>query len=327
MANLDLVRGRSTVLNLQNQSGATRSPGDVVVMDSSNNEAFTTSTTSNTTLIVGVVDESIGISSNGRVVVGGYARNVKTLGTAARGDYLFQSTTVATAAHLASGTPIAGAFGYVLKGGSGTAATAHIFPTDPGAVSGSSAVATDPIWDAAGDLAVGTGANTAGRLAIGAAGKVPESNGTTLVYDYPPGYEYNYVQITAAANITATTEATANTVATATATAFDGSTIVLIEFYCPWARPDITARTLNIYLYDDTGGGAASIGRVAALIQEGSVNNQFTPVYTAYRVTPSNATHTYSIRAAVGNAVGGVVNAGAGGLGNDMPAFIRITKV
>jgi hypothetical protein len=35
---------------------------------------------------------------------------------------------------------------------------------------GSGAVATDAIWDAAGDLAVGSGADTAARLAIGAAG-------------------------------------------------------------------------------------------------------------------------------------------------------------
>lgn len=35
---------------------------------------------------------------------------------------------------------------------------------------GSASVATDTIWDAAGDLAVGSGANTAARLAIGAAG-------------------------------------------------------------------------------------------------------------------------------------------------------------
>lgn len=38
----------------------------------------------------------------------------------------------------------------------------------PGISSG--AVGTDPIWDTAGDLAVGTGANTAARLAIGNAG-------------------------------------------------------------------------------------------------------------------------------------------------------------
>ena len=35
---------------------------------------------------------------------------------------------------------------------------------------GTGAVATDAIWDAAGDLAVGSGANTAAKLAIGAAG-------------------------------------------------------------------------------------------------------------------------------------------------------------
>lgn len=40
-------------------------------------------------------------------------------------------------------------------------------------------VATDAIWDAAGDLALGTGANTAAKLAIGANGYVLTSNGTT----------------------------------------------------------------------------------------------------------------------------------------------------
>ena len=50
---------------------------------------------------------------------------------------------------------------------------------------GSGSVATDAIWDAAGDLAVGTGANTAARLAVGVAGTVPRSNGTTLVSAYP----------------------------------------------------------------------------------------------------------------------------------------------
>jgi len=35
---------------------------------------------------------------------------------------------------------------------------------------GAGSVATDPIWDAAGDLAVGSGANTAAKLTIGAAG-------------------------------------------------------------------------------------------------------------------------------------------------------------
>lgn len=40
-------------------------------------------------------------------------------------------------------------------------------------------VATDSIWDAAGDMVIGTGANTAARVAIGANGYVWTSNGTT----------------------------------------------------------------------------------------------------------------------------------------------------
>jgi len=44
-------------------------------------------------------------------------------------------------------------------------------------------VATDAIFDAAGDLVVGTGADTATRLALGANGLVLKSNGTTAIWD------------------------------------------------------------------------------------------------------------------------------------------------
>lgn len=49
---------------------------------------------------------------------------------------------------------------------------------------GGGSVATDAIWDAAGDLAVGTGANTAARLAIGTTRKALTSNGTTATWAY-----------------------------------------------------------------------------------------------------------------------------------------------
>ena len=39
-------------------------------------------------------------------------------------------------------------------------------------ISGGGSVATDSIWDAKGDLAVGTGANTASRLAVGTNGQI-----------------------------------------------------------------------------------------------------------------------------------------------------------
>jgi hypothetical protein len=120
---------RARWLNLANRSGGIRTPGDIVIIDTANDESFTTSTSSNTTVPIGVVDETIAIGSNGRIVVEGYAPFLKTLGTSARGDYLFHSTTTATAAHMAGTNPLPGAFGYVLKGGAGSNSSAHIFPT------------------------------------------------------------------------------------------------------------------------------------------------------------------------------------------------------
>ena len=56
-----------------------------------------------------------------------------------------------------------------------------------GAVGGGGSVATDAIWDAAGDLAVGSGADTAARLPIGANTHVLTSNGTTAAWAAPTG--------------------------------------------------------------------------------------------------------------------------------------------
>jgi hypothetical protein len=50
------------------------------------------------------------------------------------------------------------------------------------------AMATDALWDAAGDLAVGTGANTGAKLTIGAAGTFPKSTGSALAYAIAPTF-------------------------------------------------------------------------------------------------------------------------------------------
>lgn len=143
MANLDLARGRSTVLNLTNQTGSTRSPGDVVVLSTANDESFTASASSNyATTQIGVVDETIGIGSNGRVVVEGYARNVNVgVNTVSRGHWLYQSTSAGIGVGSAINPPIAGAFGQVLKGGTGTEPSAVIIPTLQSSGGGSSASA------------------------------------------------------------------------------------------------------------------------------------------------------------------------------------------
>jgi hypothetical protein len=81
--------------------------------------------------------------------------------------------------------------------------------------SSTTTVATDAIWDTAGDLAVGTGADTAAKLAAVATGKVLASKGSGVApaWDYPP---FHGARATANANTSMTTAGTAYVIALAT---------------------------------------------------------------------------------------------------------------
>lgn len=141
-----------------------------------------------------------------------------------------------------------------------------------------------------------------------------------------PGYEYDYAEVTSSTSITATTEATANTVVTANPVAFDGSTVIYVEVYSPSWRPgtDAAGRELRPCLYDDTGGGAASIGQIGLFVTSASGADGKGGTLRR-RLTPSAATHTYSLRAFV-NAGTGSISGGAGGSGAAMPAYIRLVR-
>jgi hypothetical protein len=179
-------------------------------------------------------------------------------------------------------------------------------------------IATDTIWDAAGDLVQGTGADTAAKLSAGTAGMFLKSAGAAAanLWAFPPGYELDYAQWTAGVNITATTEATANTIVTGGAVSYDGSTVVLIEFFIPASTRGTTYT--QFWLYD----GSSSIGAIG-VNSGGSTGLSF---HLSRRLTPSNASHTYSLRGSVDGATG-TATGGAGGAGAYVPGFIRITKV
>ncbi len=135
--------------------------------------------------------------------------------------------------------------------------------------------------------------------------------------------ELDYVQITSNVSPTATTEATANTVVTGSAVTYDGSTPVVLEFFSETVRPTATGgASLSLYLYD----GSSSIGRIGLLSNPAPSGSNVlgVPVHIKRRLTPSAASHTYSIRAAVSSGTG-LISAGAGGSTAVMPAFIRIT--
>lgn len=163
----------------------------------------------------------------------------------------------------------------------------------------------------------------------GSDAKIPSEKAVRSALSAAPGTELDYVQVTSNTNITGTTEGGATNVITGSGVAYDGSTVVLLEFYAySVLTPTAGAGSaITIVLYDDTGSGAASIG-VLGQFSAATTQQQSVTMRCARRLTPSNATHTYSIRAFVSSTTGTPsVRAGAGGNGSQMPAFLRITRV
>lgn len=135
------------------------------------------------------------------------------------------------------------------------------------------------------------------------------SGGSTI-----PSNELAYAQITA--NVSPTT--TVTTVVTAGAITVDGSTTVIIEFYSPAVRAGLNAnQNMTLILYD----GASPLGNIGFRVSLGPNH----PTHCVRRLTPSAGSHAYSIRAQM-QASTGLILAGAGGAGNDVPAFIRVTR-
>lgn len=317
------IFGRAIVVVKTNKSGGSLAKGDVVIVDSSNDNAVTTTTSGGTTITVGVVIEENGIASNasGRVQFGGHVGLVNVNASVTRGHYGYTHTVAKQAAD-AGASRIVGTFCLFTTGG--TTPEADLF-SQPDGSSATGNVATDAIWDAAGDLVQGTGANTAAKLTLGAAGTVVRSTGSTNAYAFPPGYEFDYVEITSSvSSITATTEGTANTVVTANAVSYDGSTVIILEFFCPIVITDSGAasRVVTFYLYD----GSGSTGYIGQIMTP-AASAMRAPVMLRRRFTPSNASHTYSVRASVDAGTGQALAGAGGSSGSGTPTYIRQVKV
>jgi hypothetical protein len=127
--------------------------------------------------------------------------------------------------------------------------------------------------------------------------------------------EIAYAEITADVTVTATSEASANVVVTAPAVTFDGATVVYVEFQA--TRVD-TAAGANAAVLINLWDGSTDLGRLGVALSQTGIA---APISRARRLTPSAASHTYSIRASqlVGN---GAVRAVA----PNLPAFIRIKR-
>lgn len=139
-----------------------------------------------------------------------------------------------------------------------------------------------------------------------------------------PGTEIAYAQITATVNITGTTEGTATAIISPAAITFDG-TLCYVEFFTislipPGAAPG-----------DESHVGLFESGTLIcslALCQNNVTNAaSFNTTFGKQRITPSAGAHTY----VVGGWANSTTNtprvlAGAGGAGNNPPAWVRFVK-
>ncbi len=301
--------GRQVVIPLANKSGGGVIAGDVVIVDTSNNDAFTTTTSAGFTGGVGIAMETIANNATGRVLISGYAALVNVNASVTRGQY----GKTHTVAKQATGTSARGTGTFCQWLTGGTTPDALVYPVD---LLGSSL--TNPMTGI-GAIIQGTTAGAPVELAAPLAGKVLTGAGVTtpVVYAYPPGYELDYAQITSNVNQTATTEGTGNTVVTGASVTYDGAP-VMVEFMSSQVNPSGN-NTLTFVLVD----AGTAIGWLGVINTSAGI---YMPVCLKRRFTPSAGAHTYGIEV-FGGASGGTVFAGAGGAGVNMPAYMRITKV
>lgn len=109
------TRGRQVVLPLTNKSGGAVANGDIVILDASNDTAFTTTTSGRYEGAVGIAQEAIASNATGRVLIGGFASLVNVPSSVTRGHYI-ETHTVAKQA-TGSSTRRSGSFGVFLTGG------------------------------------------------------------------------------------------------------------------------------------------------------------------------------------------------------------------
>lgn len=129
--------------------------------------------------------------------------------------------------------------------------------------------------------------------------------------------ELAYQAFTSPVTVSATTEGAATTIVTAQAVTGTGSQKMRVEFSCAYITMGASA-TLVLVLYDSTSQGLLVAMSAAAANYNGGV--------IACELTPSAASHTYSIRGYRATA-DCVVGAGLGGVGAYLPGAIRVVAV
>ena len=133
---------------------------------------------------------------------------------------------------------------------------------------GSGAVATDSIWDAKGDLAAGTGANTASRLPVGTDGQVLTADS---------GEATGLKWVTPSAGGTGITRSVSSVaVDTTVAAAASTDYVVFASGTTTITLPNCVGNT-NLYVVKNSGSNTVTIATTAAQTIDGSATAALTP--------------------------------------------------
>lgn len=131
-----------------------------------------------------------------------------------------------------------------------------------------------------------------------------------------PGQELDYGQITAdPAGITATTEGTAQAVISGNSVYYDGSRVKM-SFFVPKLSASASLTVTYVVYRDST---------VVGQVFGGTINTTLQGTDFEIFDTPPTGAHTYAVKAFVSTGTL-TVNAGAGGSGNLVPGWLRVTK-
>jgi hypothetical protein len=144
--------------------------------------------------------------------------------------------------------------------------------------------------------------------------------GTSVADALNLDWELAYAERTTTMAIGTGVEANANSIAITGAITLDAHPI-LLEFFAPQVTlPAGVGSVFNVWFFQD----AVSLG-LASVTMSVVAGQGTVPVYAARRLAAPTGSHAYSVRAAC-SAGTGSVNAGTGGAGTGMPAFLRITR-
>ena len=176
--------------------------------------------------------------------------------------------------------------------------------------------------------AVASGAPASGTFAVGdfvigrdgtlSVCTVAGSPGTWVALGGGGITQYDYVERTTQLAVAATTPAGADTWITGGAVVYDGSTRIKVEAFAPLVN---ARQFIQIQLWD----GATDLGCIAGM-SSGNTADVGVNGYGCRYLTPSAASHTYTLKAYRGG-TSGTIYAGSGGTAGEMlPAFLRITK-